>query len=106
MEQDACARDRKGSVAERNSERAAVSTLGVLIMGKIILMGLVAAGVVLGAGCSKKEESATEAAATPPETPAADATATAAPAAPAAPAGGETLPGASRVREALASKDY
>ena len=77
-------------------------------MRKVILTALVATGLVLGASCGKKEESTTEAAAdASAETPAADAATTATPApAPAAPAGAETLPGANRVREALASKDY
>ena len=73
-------------------------------MGKALLTGIVATGLVFGSltGCGKKDAAA-DAAATPADATAPDATATAAPA---APAGGETLPGASAVRDALEKKDY
>jgi hypothetical protein len=76
-------------------------------MRKFSLTALVATGVALTlfAGCGKKESANTDAAATPAEAPAADASATAAPA-PKPAAGGETLPGANSVRDALAKKDY
>ncbi len=75
-----------------------------------LFTGVLAVGLVFGGltGCSKKESTEVDAAAAPVEAPAdPSATTTAAPApAPAAPAGGETLPGASSVRDALAKKDY
>jgi hypothetical protein len=67
-------------------------------------------GMLLATGCSKKEEAVVEETPVDAEaTAAVDAAAPVTPApvaAPTAPAGGEVLPGASSVREALAKKDY
>jgi hypothetical protein len=78
-------------------------------MKTTFIIGCAAAGLIIGAGCGKKEEAPAtatqaevDAANTAAETPAA----TPAPAAAAPASGPENIPGENRVRSALAAKDY